>query len=119
MSDSNVNSKIVDRQLQAFNDKDLDAFLDCYSDDVICRMLESEKILTEGKEQLKDTMKSSFESKLDAKSILISRINHNDLVIDHEKLENYLEGKVIKTVAIYEVKDGKISNLWSTNRTIE
>jgi hypothetical protein len=109
----------VDKQLEAFNRKDLKAFLDCYSEDTKAFMLEANENINDGKDQLKNTMEKSFKSKPNAKTTVIERITQNDLVIDLEEVIDYIEGKIVKSVAIYEIKGGKITKIWFGGRTVE
>ena len=114
-----MNSDIVDKQVKAFNDKDIETFMSCYSEDIHVSMLETGDVLTEGMEQLRKSMEDSFKAKPKSETLLIERIKQKDLVINLEKILNYVEGKVVNVVSIYEVKEGKISRLWFSNRTIE
>ncbi|MHA2363206.1 MAG: nuclear transport factor 2 family protein [Candidatus Hodarchaeales archaeon] len=109
----------VDKQLRFYNERNLEAFVECYSDDIEVFMLESNDIITKGKEQLRKSMKDSFESKPDAKTLVISRSYQNNLIIDLEKITGYVEGKVITVVAIYQVLDNKITKLWFGGRLVE
>ncbi|MHA2296794.1 MAG: nuclear transport factor 2 family protein [Candidatus Hodarchaeales archaeon] len=109
----------VDKQLDAFNKKDLAVFLDCYSDDVQAFMLESNQLISQGKDQLKKSMQESFNAKPEAKTSVLSRINQNNLVIDLEKIIGYVEGKVVTSIAIYEVINSKIAKIWFGGRLIE
>ena len=109
----------VDQQLDAYNNRDLAAFLACYSDDIQVFMLESGQQLTDGKAQLTQTMKTSFESNPNAQTLLVTRINQGNLIIDLEKITGYTEGKTITTIAIYEVQDDKITKLWFGGRSME
>lgn len=110
---------LIDRQIEAYNKRDIEEFIACYSDDIQVFMLESNKQLTDGKEQLKVVMKASFESKPNAETLVESRINQNNLVIDIEAILGHDDGKIIRTVAIYEIKDDKITKLWFGGRSIE
>lgn len=110
---------VIDRQIDAYNRQDIEEFIDCYSNDIQVYMLESSKKLTEGKEQLKAVMKASFEAKPKAETLVESRIKQNNLVIDVETILGHEDGKIIRSVAIYEITDGKISKLWFGGRSIE
>ncbi|MHA1989474.1 MAG: nuclear transport factor 2 family protein [Candidatus Hodarchaeales archaeon] len=109
----------VDKQLDAFDKKDLKTFLECYSEDIQAYMLEANELITDGKDQLKISMEESFKSKPKAKTIVVERITQNNLVIDLEEISGYIEGKIVKSVAIYEIKDEKITKIWFGGRTIE
>ncbi|OLS20716.1 MAG: hypothetical protein HeimC2_36170 [Candidatus Heimdallarchaeota archaeon LC_2] len=110
---------LIDRQIEAYNKQDIEEFIDCYSDNIEVYMLESNKKLTDGKEQLKKVMKASFVSKPKAKTLVESRLTQNNLVIDVEAVSGHEDGKLIRSIAIYEITDDKISKLWFGGRTVE
>jgi len=110
---------IVDKQIEAYNKRDLEAFLDCYAENIEVLMFESNQMLTKGKEQLRQTMSESFASKTDSKTIVISRISHNKLIIEIEEITGHIEGQVITSVSIYEITENKISKLWFGGRSVE
>lgn len=110
---------LVDKQLDSFDNKDLEAFLECYSDDIQAFMLESNQLLTEGKDQLRKTMEESFKTKPKSKTTVIERITQNNLIIDLEEVTGYVEGKIVKSIAIYEIDDNLIKKIWFGGRTLE
>ena len=110
---------IIDKQLEAYNKRDLKSFINCYSDDIQVFMLESNKLLTQGKEQLIKTMEDSFNNKPDSRTMVGSRIYQNNLVVDLEKIKGYIEGKTITTIAIYEIKDDLIAKTWFGGRSLD
>ena len=109
----------VDQQLTAYNNRDLDNFLACYSDDIQVFLLESNQLLTHGKEQLLQSMTASFAANPNAQTVLISRICQGNLIIDLEKITGYTDGQTITTIAIYEVQNTKITRLWFGGRTVD
>ena len=50
---------------------------------------------------------------------VIERISQNNLIIELEKTTNYVEGKLVKSIAIYELNDNRISKIWFGGRTLE
>lgn len=117
----NEKAEIVDKQLKAYNERNLESFLNTYDDKVIVYEFETNKIITEGKKQLSNIMQMAFEKQPDSKTYVVSRINQHNLVIDLEKVTNHHEdeSKIITTVAIYEVKNKLITRVWFTNRIVE
>ena len=119
MYDVDSSGFIVDKQLHAYNTRDIETFLDCYSDDIQVIMLESNDLLTNGKGQLKKTMQESFKSNSNSITEILSRIYQKNLVIDQEKLTGHIEGKIVTTIAIYQVIDNKITKLWFGGRKLK
>ena len=116
MANPAVNSDpaaVVQRQLDAFNAKDLAALLASYADDA--EMFEHpDKLLAKGTAALRERYTVRFrEPNLHA--ALLHRIVAGDMVIDHERVTRpFPEGPgTIELTMIYEVKAGRISRAWT------
>ncbi|MFO1437127.1 MAG: nuclear transport factor 2 family protein [Verrucomicrobiaceae bacterium] len=100
---------IVQRQLDAYNARDVDALLATYAEDV--QQFEyPDTLLCTGAAQLRERMAARFsDPRLHAR--LINRITMGQTVIDHEEVTRTFPDGVgkIELVAIYDVRDGKIS----------
>lgn len=100
---------IVQRQLDAYNTRDVDALLATYAEDV--QQFEyPDTLLCSGPAQLRERMAVRLsDPRLHAR--LINRITMGQTVIDHEEVTRTFPDGVgkIELVAIYEVRDGKIS----------
>jgi hypothetical protein len=108
MATSTAPESVVQRQLDAYNARDIDALMATYSDDA--QQFEyPATILTKGAAQVRERTALRFrEPNLRAR--LIRRIVMGQIVIDHEEVSRtFQEGTGrIELVAIYEVRDGKI-----------
>jgi hypothetical protein len=104
---------IVQRQLDAFNAKDVDALVGIYADDA--QLFEHpDKLLARGTAQLRERFAIRFlEPSLHA--ALLHRIVAGDTVIDHERVtRTFPEGPgTIELTMIYEVKAGRIARAWT------
>jgi imidazolonepropionase-like amidohydrolase len=99
---------IVQRQLNAYNARNLEAFLDTYSDDVELYSFPA-KLESKGKEGMRKDYGSMFTSLTNLYCQIESRIVQGNVVIDKEKVrigKNY-----VYAIAIYEVNKGKISKV--------
>jgi hypothetical protein len=99
---------VVQRQLDAYNNKDIDALMASYATDAEQFTLHGE-LLASGHAQMRDRYLSRFvEPDLHAK--LISRMVVGNMVTDVELItRNFPEGKgTIEMLCIYEVVDGQI-----------
>ena len=100
---------IVQRQLDAYNARDVDALLATYAEDV--QQFEyPDTLLCTGAAQLRERMAARLsDPRLHAQ--LINRITMGQTVIDHEEVTRTFPDGVgkIELVAIYEVRDSKIS----------
>ena len=101
---------IVQRQLEAYNARDLDAFAATYADDIrIFRMPSMEPAIS-GRAQLTDTYRERFKSpSLHAE--ILARIVLGNKVIDHERVVGIREHP-IEALAVYEVVGGLIRTVW-------
>lgn len=106
-------------QIEAYNSRNLEKFLECYTDDVQVYMLQNNQLLTDGLEKLSEVMKADFEKNPNANSTITSYISQGNLIVQHEEITGHMKDKTISSVSIYEITDGKISKLWFGGRTIE
>jgi len=108
MSNHPTPEAVVQRQLEAFNARDLDAWLATYAEDA--RQFEHPAtLLASGHAEIRTRSTARFaEPELHAH--LLSRAVAGPLVIDHEQVtRRFPEGPgLIEMVCIYEVRDGKI-----------
>jgi hypothetical protein len=103
---------VVQRQLEAYNAHDVEAWLATYADDA--RQFEHPaKPLANGKDEIRERIAVRFrEPNLHAR--LIHRAVLGEMVIDHEEVtRTFPEGTGrMEMVAIYEVRGGRIANAW-------
>jgi hypothetical protein len=101
---------IVQRQLDAYNARDIDALLAIYAADA--RQYEHPgTLLASGAAEMRERMALRFqEPNLHAR--LLRRVVMGNIVIDHEEVSRtFPEGPgLVDMVAIYEVADGKIQS---------
>ena len=109
MTDKAATEFIVQRQLDAYNARDIDAFMATYAEDA--QQFEYPDILlASGAAEIRARSSARFqEPNLHAK--LLKRIVMGHVVIDHEEVtRTFPEGRgKIALVAIYEVREGKIA----------
>lgn len=103
-------SDVVQRQVEAYNARDLDRFVATYSDTIkVFRMPSAEPAIT-GKAQLAEVYRKRFSAPLLHAEIL-TRIVMDNKVIDHERVRGIREVPV-EAVAIYEVASDLIQTVW-------
>ena len=101
--------KVVQEQLEAYNRHDVDAFLKTYSAEI--KLYEfPDKEISSGLEPMRKTYGRLFEREPDRKAKIAKRIVQGDYVIDHEEVSG--GGREFKAVAIYRVKNDKITAVW-------
>jgi putative hydrolase of HD superfamily len=103
---------IVQAQLEAYNARDLEAFVATYADNV--QIFEHPaKLLAAGPAQLRERYAARFKEP-NLHAVIARRIVMGNTVIDHELItRTYPEGPgTLEAIAIYEVQDGKIAKVW-------
>ena len=103
---------VVQRQLDAYNARDIEAMMATYADDAQ-QFEHPSKLLASGAAQVRERSLVPFqEPNLHAR--LLRRIVMGNLVIDHETVtRTFPEGPGrLELVAIYEVQDGRIAKAW-------
>lgn len=110
MTETNTPETVVQRQLDAYNAHDLDAWLATYAEDA--QQFEfPAKLLASGHDEIRTRSAPRFkEPNLHAR--LIKRTVIGSLVIDHEEVtRTFPEGPgTIELICLYEVRDGKIQS---------
>ena len=108
MTDQDHPAAVVQRQLDAYNARDIDALLATYAADA--RQYEHPgKLLASGADEIRPRLALRFqEANLHAR--LLQRSVMGNIVIDHELVtRTFPEGTgTVEMVAIYEVSGGKI-----------
>jgi imidazolonepropionase-like amidohydrolase len=100
---------LAQRQLNAYNHRDIEAFLEPYSDDVEIYNSPNE-LQMKGKAAMRERYSSLFEKAPELHCELVNRIALGDTVIDQERV-SVRPGKILEAIAIYKVKDGKITRV--------
>ena len=100
---------VVQRQLDAYNAKDLSAWLATYAPDAEQFELHGPR-LTAGHAQMQERMALRF-TEPDLHAELLSRVVMGAVVVDHERVtRNFAEGKgTIEMLCVYEVANGVIA----------
>jgi hypothetical protein len=102
----------VQKQMEAYNARDIDRFMECWADD--CQYYEfPTRLLANGAAEIRERHITRFqEPNLFGK--LIKRISVANMVVDQEIVtRTFPEGPgEIDVIAIYEVKAGKIAKAW-------
>ncbi len=96
---------IVQKQLDAYNNRDINAFVNVFSEDVKVYDF-PEKLRYEGRNEMKKRYASFFRRTKDLHCRIVKRIEKGNMVIDEESVT--ANGRTFGAIAIYEVKEGKI-----------
>jgi len=96
---------IIQRNLDAYNARDIDAFMNDYADNVKLYQYPN-TLQTEGKEAMRKSYQDWFNRVKDLRAYVKKRIVFGNKVIDEEQVT--ANGQILNAVAIYEVENGKI-----------
>jgi hypothetical protein len=103
---------VVQANVDAYNARDIEAFLATYVLDAKLFQY-PDKLLASGREQLRARYVDRFKEP-NLHTDVVKRIAMGDFIVDHERItRTFPEGTGIsEVVAIYEVRDGKITRGW-------
>lgn len=104
-------SDLVQRQLDAYNAHDLDAFVDCFGDDVRLFRMPAETPGTVGKPALRAFYAEHRFSIPALRAELLARIAAGDKVVDHERIHGLGEAPT-EMLAVYRVYGDVIADVW-------
>jgi len=113
MENDTTPESVVQRQLDAFNARDIDALLAVYADDA--QLFEHpSKLVAQDSAELRERFTARFQEP-NLRAALLQRIVAGSMVVDHEKVtRTFPEGAgQIELVMIYEVKEGRIAKAWT------
>jgi imidazolonepropionase-like amidohydrolase len=102
---------VVQRQLNAYNARDLEAFLATYHPDARLYGF-PDQLQREGEAALREAYGRLFERVPNLHARVPRRIVSGNYVIDQEEVTGLPEGRVLRATAIYEVRDGRIARVW-------
>lgn len=99
---------IVNTQLEAYNKRDIDAFVNTYSSHIKLYRF-PDNLFSEGHDTMRKIYAPMFKTTQDLNAQIVNRIVLGNKVIDKEKVT--ANGNTFYAIAIYEVQDGKISKV--------
>ena len=99
---------IVQKQLDAYNARDIDAFMATYAKDVKLYNFPN-TLRSEGQDPMRKSYASFFENTPDLNCKILKRMVIGNKVVDHEEVTR--NGTTSNAVAVYEVDNGLISKV--------
>jgi hypothetical protein len=101
---------VVQRQLDAYNRRDLDAFIACYASDAKLYR-PPHQLAMDGHGAIAQRYRALFDQSPRLHASLVTRIVLDRFVVDHEHVEGQPKG-AFDALATYEVADRLIVNAW-------
>lgn len=100
---------LAQRQLNAYNIRNIDAFLEPYADDVEIYNY-PDKLISKGKEQMRANYSKRFESTPNLHCELLGRIVQGNIVIDKERVQFATE--IVEATVMYHIENNKIKKVY-------
>ncbi|MFP3598266.1 amidohydrolase family protein [Chryseobacterium sp. SIMBA_029] len=102
---------LVQQQVNGYNERNIDAFLEPYAEDVELYTFPG-TLLSKGKEAMRKTYTGMFSSLTDLHCEIKERIINGNFVIDKEIVSGLDRPGKMEATAIYEIKNDKISKVY-------
>ena len=102
---------LAQQQLDAYNARDIDAFLKPYSEEVEIYNFPDQLMYT-GKATMRQNYAQMFDNTPDLHCELVKRIVLGNTVIDQERVTGFGPGRVVEAVAIYKVEGDRIAKVY-------
>ena len=105
-----ASAELIQRQLDAYNNQNIEAFLACYAEDAVLACLNGD-ITHRGLAAIRKRHEDLFYEFPRNHARLMNRIDLGTTVIDHEQVERAPGGDKFEVAAIYTIKGGKIARV--------
>lgn len=99
---------VVQKQLEAYNSHDLEAFVSAYAPDVTVTSGEGRTLMT-GREEIREQYARLFEGHRELRAEVPNRICVGSWVVDEERV--HVDGQQMEALMAYEVTDGLIQRV--------
>ena len=109
-NEKSIPEKLVQQQLIAYNARNIEAFLEPYSDDVELYMFPNQ-LLGKGKDFMRKDYAEMFKNTPNLHCDIKNRTVLGNTVIDHEVVSGFGSNH-LETIAIYEIKNDKIAKVY-------
>jgi hypothetical protein len=104
--------QVVQLQLDAFNDHDLDAFLPLFAADVVIFDLIDGSVVLQGIDAFRERYIAVFRDRPLVRAELVGRMTLGTFVVDRERLTDGPDHPPEDALAIYEVERDVVTRMW-------
>jgi hypothetical protein len=109
---SRTPEEAAQEQLEAYNARDLEAFLLPYAPDAVLVRLPGGEVVAEGHPGMRAVYGKLFAEAPGLRCRLLARVVEGRCVVDHEEVTGLPGRDTVRAVAVYEVDDGLIRRVW-------
>lgn len=106
---------IIDRQLLAYNNRDIEGIISTYSRDIEFRRLKSNELIIKGHDEVREYHPKFLFCHKELHAKIVNRFVIGNIVCDHEEVSGIVDGEIIQALTIYEIKHNKIFRIWVQN----
>ncbi|MDQ3249412.1 MAG: nuclear transport factor 2 family protein [Chloroflexota bacterium] len=99
---------VLQRQMEAYNRHDVDAFCALFAPDAVTRLYENDEILASGIEELRALYGRRFRENPNLHLEVQARLVLDNVVVDRELITGFDGGRTLEAIAIHEVRDGLV-----------
>jgi hypothetical protein len=99
---------VVQRQMEAYNRRDVDEFCSYFAPDAVTRLYENDEVLAEGMPAIHALYAKRFAENPNLHLTVEARMVLDNVVIDREFISGFDGGQTIEAVAIFEIHNGRI-----------
>lgn len=103
-------AELAQKQLDAYNRQDMEAFAACYADDVVVADLHG-AVSTAGIAAFRDRYAKMFRENPENRAELVSRMAVGNVVIDHERVFRARNGTPFEALAIMTIVGARITRV--------
>lgn len=104
--------EIVQRQLDAFNEHDLNAFMPLFAEDVVIHDLVDGSVVLRGLDAFRQRYVDVFRDRPRVRAELAGRLTLGPFVVDRERLTDGDDHPHEDALAIYEVDRDLVTRMW-------
>jgi hypothetical protein len=104
--------EVVQRQLDAFNGHDLEAFMPLFAEDVVIYDLLDGHVVLRGIDSFRERYVEVFRERPLVRAELGGRLALGRIVVDHEHLTDGDQHPPEEALAIYEVEGEVVTRMW-------
>ncbi|MDX5479997.1 nuclear transport factor 2 family protein [Fontibacter flavus] len=106
-----ISEKLAQEQLDAYNNRDIEAFILPYAEDVKVFNF-PDQLMYQGRDEMYGLYGRMFSRTPDLHCRLVNRIVMGNTVIDQEEVTINKSEPPVKAIAIYKIKNGKIAEVY-------
>lgn len=109
MAQKSSPEQIVQQNLDYYNNRDIEGFMRCFSEDIVFYTFDDHTITASGLEEVRKLYTALFDASPTLHSTIVKRIVFDNKVINHESIVGRKGSTdILELVLIYEVKNEKI-----------